>query len=88
MLYCTPQRPQHPLLDREVLQPAFQRRNEAQVLDHVVLADISDADLLAVAVGDVMTELLLQQEDAEAGVEDGAVTHVGQRRLGLVEPVV
>src|SRR5579863_6199960 len=88
MLYCTPQRTQHPFLDGQVLEPALQRGDEAQVLDHVLLSDVPDADLLPVAVGDVVPELLFQQEDAERRVQDGPVTHVRERCLRLVEPVV
>src|SRR5262249_47504259 len=78
----------HPRLELKVFQPVLDRRNPAEIVLDVLLADGADRNRLADAVRQRRPEDRLAQEDAFAVVAERAMAHVGDVRLALVEPVV
>jgi len=71
-----------------MLKPILYRRNPAQIVGHVLLANRSHGNVLAVAVLDRRSKNGGAQEDALAVMPQRAVAEIGEVRLALVKPVM
>ena len=78
----------HPRLRPNAPQPVRGGGNAPQVFLDVLLANPAHRHNPALGGGDADAEDALAQEDALGVVAQGAVAHVGDVRLALVEPVV
>lgn len=78
----------HPRTDRHFGDPVLERRDAAQIFLHVLFGDVADRHRFSLRVGDGHAEEALGEEDALGVVAKGAVAKVGDKALGLVEPLV
>ena len=63
--------------------------DEAEVLEHMLLAEDAGENLLAVGLAhDQLAEDLLHEVDPERRLQHRTVAHVGKVRLHLVKPLV
>jgi hypothetical protein len=69
-------------------QPVFQCGNPAQIVNNVLLADLSYGNILAGAVAQRRAKKLFAQEDAFRVVPERSMPEIGHVRLGFVKPLV
>ena len=78
----------HARISRPLIQSCTMG-DEAEVLEHMLLAEDAGENLLAVGLAhDQLAEDLLHEVDPERRVQHRPVAHVGKVRLHLVKPLV
>jgi hypothetical protein len=78
----------HPGFGVHVPHPVIDRRQEAAVLQQVLLTDQSDSDHAPVTTVDEVTEAIDAVTNSEHVVPNGTVAEVAHVSLGLIEPLV